>query len=64
VRCPETKYLELHHTDAWAIGRRTTADVLSVRCRAHNQYEAELVFGERAVWQGRSKTRPSPTTDP
>jgi hypothetical protein len=56
VRCPETKYLEIHHTVPWAIGRRSTPDILSVRCRAHNQYEAALIFGRRAVRPRLSKT--------
>jgi hypothetical protein len=49
VRCQETKYLELHHTVPWALYRRSSPEILSVRCRAHNQYEGELVFGERAI---------------
>jgi hypothetical protein len=64
IRCPETKYLDLHHTTPWAICRRSAPDVLSVRCRAHNQYEAELVFGERAVRARRLKRRPPLTTGP
>jgi hypothetical protein len=59
VRCPETKYLELHHTIPWAICRTSTPETLSVRCRAHNQYEAQLVFGERAARPGSSKVVPS-----
>jgi hypothetical protein len=58
VRCPETKYLEIHHTVPWARCRRSTPDILSVRCRAHNQYEAELDFGHRAVQPRRSKAGP------
>jgi hypothetical protein len=58
VRCPETKFLEIHHTDPWAFSRRSTPDILSVRCRAHNQFEAELVFGTRAVKARRSATPP------
>jgi hypothetical protein len=38
--------------------------LLSVRCRAHNQYEAEVDFGERAVRPRRSKGGPSLTAGP
>ena len=59
VRCQETKYLELHHTVPWALYRRSSPEILSVRCRAHNQYEAAVDFGERAVPPTRSKAGPS-----
>jgi hypothetical protein len=64
VRCPETKYLEIHHTVPWALCHRSTPDILAVRCRAHNQYESELVFGERAVRPRRSKAGASLNAGP
>jgi hypothetical protein len=64
VRCQETKYLELHHTVPWALYRRSSPEILSVRCRAHNQYESELVFGERAIRTTRSKAGPSLSAGP
>jgi hypothetical protein len=64
VRCPETKYLEIHHTVPWALCRRSTPDILSVRCRAHNHYEAELDFGPGAVRPKRSRAGPSLTAGP
>jgi 5-methylcytosine-specific restriction endonuclease McrA len=54
-RCTETKYLELHHRIPWALGGPSTTDNLSVRCRLHNVYEAEQVFGLRPA--------PSPEAD-
>jgi hypothetical protein len=50
-RCPERTFLEYHHIVPYALGGRATIDNISLRCRRHNQYEAELVFGprERAV---------------
>jgi hypothetical protein len=48
-RCSETSYLEFHHVEPYGIGGETVPPNISLRCRAHNQYEAELVFGERAV---------------
>jgi hypothetical protein len=40
-------FLEFHHVIPYAKGGRATADNISLRCRRHNQYEAELVFGSR-----------------
>jgi hypothetical protein len=64
VRCRETKYLEIHHTVPWAFCRQSTPDILSVRCRTHNQYEAERDFGDRAVRPRRSRQGPSPRAGP
>jgi hypothetical protein len=44
-RCKETRYLELHHVEPHGYGGPATVDNISVRCRAHNVYESELVFG-------------------
>jgi 5-methylcytosine-specific restriction endonuclease McrA len=40
-RCPETGFLEFHHAIPYARGGPTSIDNLRLRCRAHNQYEAE-----------------------
>ena len=47
VRCKERAFLEFHHVEAHALGGPATLDNISLRCRRHNQYEAELVFGPR-----------------
>ena len=44
-RCPETRYLELHHIQPYAHRGLATLENISVRCRAHNVYESDLVFG-------------------
>jgi len=44
-RCTERTFLEFHHIVPYALGGRATLDNISLRCRRHNQYEAELVFG-------------------
>jgi 5-methylcytosine-specific restriction endonuclease McrA len=44
-RCTETGLLEYHHVVPFAEGGKTTSDNLELRCRAHNQYEADLWFG-------------------
>ena len=43
-RCTERGFLELHHVVPYAAGGEATVDTISLRCRAHNQYEAQLDF--------------------
>jgi hypothetical protein len=45
-RCSETGLLEFHHVRPFAYGGGSTEDNIELRCRAHNQYEADLFFGE------------------
>ena len=45
-RCAETAFLEFHHVVPYAAGGLAVGDNIQLRCRAHNQYEAELFFGE------------------
>lgn len=59
-RCSETGFLEYHHVVPFAAGGESTARNVELRCRAHNQYEAERYFGrshtpllrERPAWYG------------
>jgi hypothetical protein len=44
-RCTERAFLEFHHRQPHAIGGEATVANISLRCRAHNAYEAELAFG-------------------
>ena len=48
-RCTETGHLEFHHVTPFARGGATTVANVSLRCRAHNRYESEQLFGP---WQG------------
>jgi hypothetical protein len=48
-RCDETKFLEFHHLVPYARGGEMTPANISLRCSAHNRYEAELVFGPYAA---------------
>jgi hypothetical protein len=48
VRCRERSFLEFHHVRPYARGGPASVDNISLRCRRHNQYEAEVVFGPRA----------------
>jgi hypothetical protein len=45
-RCTERSFLEFHHAgEPYALGGPATAENIALRCRAHNVYEAELIFG-------------------
>jgi hypothetical protein len=44
-RCDSPANVEFDHVDPVARGGEATVDGIRLRCRAHNQYEAECVFG-------------------
>jgi hypothetical protein len=44
-RCGETGYVEYHHEDPFGRGGLHEARNVTLRCRAHNQYQADLDFG-------------------
>jgi len=44
-RCEERRFLEYDHELPVARGGQTTVANLRLRCRAHNQFEAERTFG-------------------
>jgi hypothetical protein len=46
-RCGERAFLEFHHVEPYALGGPPSPENISLRCRRHNQYEAERVFGPR-----------------
>jgi hypothetical protein len=48
-RCTERAFLELHHIHPHALDGPATVANISLRCRRHNAYEAELVFGPGAA---------------
>jgi hypothetical protein len=52
-RCEESAFLEFHHRRPYVKRGEATVDNIALRCRRHNQYEADLVFGEPA--KGRSQ---------
>jgi hypothetical protein len=47
-RCTERHFLEYHHIIPWALGGPATPHNIALRCRRHNQHEANVVFGPRA----------------
>jgi 5-methylcytosine-specific restriction endonuclease McrA len=60
-RCPERARLEFHHVVAYADGGATNVSNLELRCRAHNQYEAELTFGPWKLRESSIGYSPEPT---
>lgn len=44
-RCPARGYLEFHHVRPYALGGPATVENIQLRCRAHNGYEADQIFG-------------------
>jgi len=62
-RCIERNFLELHHIHPYALEGPATVGNISLRCRRHNQYEAELIFGPRepsTVGERRASYRTGP----
>ena len=56
-RCTERTFLELHHVQPYARGGPATVANISLRCRRHNQYEGELVFGPHGASLVRERKR-------
>jgi hypothetical protein len=56
-RCPERTFLEFHHIVPYARGGRATVDNISLRCRRHNPYEAEVAFGASVMKAARENGR-------
>lgn len=59
-RCRETRFLELHHELAHALGGRETARNLTMRCQAHNALAAEHDFGREFMAGRREAASRSP----
>jgi 5-methylcytosine-specific restriction endonuclease McrA len=53
-RCSERTFLEFHHVVPYAEKGPPTAENIALRCRRHNQYEAEVVFGPGRPWRATS----------
>jgi hypothetical protein len=43
-RCTERGFLEFHHVEPYALGGPATVENIQLRCRAHNAFEAALLF--------------------
>jgi 5-methylcytosine-specific restriction endonuclease McrA len=59
-RCGATRFLEFDHVDPVARGGEATVDRVRLLCRAHNQYEAERVFGAGFMQAKRERARARP----
>jgi len=59
-RCTQREFLEYHHVQAYAKQGPATVANISLRCRRHNQYEAELVFGSPCASIAREHASLSP----
>jgi len=59
-RCHARRFLEFDHIVPVARGGDATVENLRLRCRAHNQLEAERVFGERFMAEKRRANRRTP----
>jgi len=57
-RCSERTFLELHHIHPYALNGPTTVGNISLRCRGHNEYESELVFGPRVAGERSDRIEP------
>ena len=58
-RCAEPGFLEFHHVIPYASGGPASLENIQLRCRAHNQYEAQEDFGPRGLFE-RERTPPQP----
>jgi 5-methylcytosine-specific restriction endonuclease McrA len=57
VRCKARRFLEFDHVDPVARGGQATVERVRLRCRAHNQYEAERAFGGEFMARKRREAR-------
>ncbi len=62
-RCTERTFLEFHHIRAYAQGGLATVENISLRCRRHNQYEGELVFGRKTTSRRPPRARSQATRE-
>jgi hypothetical protein len=54
-RCAERKFLEFDHEVPAARGGEATLSNIRLRCRAHNQYDADRVYGAEFMRHKRSQ---------
>jgi hypothetical protein len=61
-RCKETGFLEFDHLDGFARTRSHDRERIVLRCKPHNQHEAEKMYGREFMAEARAK-RWSPPVD-
>jgi 5-methylcytosine-specific restriction endonuclease McrA len=57
-RCQGTRAMEYHHQRPYGKGGQHGADNIALRCRAHNQYQADLDFGRVFMRDKRRRNSP------
>lgn len=63
-RCGSRELIEFDHVDPVALGGKSTVERVRLRCRPHNQLEAERVFGSGFMAQKRASRRARPSPSP
>ena len=56
-RCEARRFLEFDHVEPVARGGKATVEGMRLRCRTHNQYEAEQAFGAGFMRRKRREAR-------
>jgi hypothetical protein len=56
-RCDERRFLEYDHIEPVARGGKSTVENVRLRCRAHNQFEAERAFGAEFMERKRDEAK-------
>jgi len=56
-RCDERRFLEYDHAEPIARGGKSTVENVRLRCRAHNQFEAERAFGAEFMERKRDEAK-------
>ena len=64
LRCSETSRLEFHHHEPWGQGGHSTAENVSLVCRAHNSWLARKDFGNARIEAAISHSRGSAVDSP
>jgi len=62
-RCAERGGLEFHHIDPYVLGGEATLRNISLRCRAHNAYEAVAWFGVGSAARSGTSSAPDRTAE-
>ena len=58
-RCEARAFLQFHHLKPYEVGGPATVENIALRCRAHNQYEADVFFAPfRKAMSERDSIRP------
>lgn len=59
-RCNARSFVEFHHLDPYGVGGEATVETMELRCRAHNNYEAERFYGRPQPTRPGTSSLPRP----